>query len=183
MPSLIPIACFVAAWFLIEYLFVNQLAIAFVPLFVGGFVVWWFTTRRGQVDPNRIIVPYLLTVILFILHVYEEYHSAYLGYRDIMHGAPLDTSLQQMTIFAASLAPILWLLGAVMMVARWNVGYFVVSTFLFGMMFIEPYHFIAPFIPAGGFQYVGGLFTAGPLVALGWYTFFRVRSELRAETS
>ena len=100
-----------------------------------------------------------------------------------MHGAPISGTLHQMTIFAASLAPILWLLGAVMMLARWSVGYFVASTFMFGMMFIEPYHFVAPFLQDGTFRYVGGLFTAILPISLGWYTFFRVRGEMRTRSS
>jgi hypothetical protein len=53
------------------------------------------------------------------------------------------------------------------------------TTFLFGMMFIEPTHLIAPFWQTGTFHYVGGMWTAAPLSALGWYTFFRIRREIK----
>jgi hypothetical protein len=49
-------------------------------------------------------------------------------------------------IIAAFSAPIVWLLGAVMMLKRWSVGYFLVGTFLFGMMFAELSHFVSPFM-------------------------------------
>jgi hypothetical protein len=52
---------------------------------------------------------------------------------------------------------------------RWRLGDFVGSTFLFGMMFIEPYHWIAPFVHNGTFHYVGGMWTAPVPIALGWY--------------
>jgi 3-oxoacyl-[acyl-carrier protein] reductase len=58
---------------LVEYLFVGPLAFAYVLLFIGGFVLWWFTTRRVPIDPHNVVVPYLLTVIMFIAHVYEEF--------------------------------------------------------------------------------------------------------------
>ena len=172
------IPLFVATWFLCEYLFVQMLALAYVPLFTGGLILWWFTTRRVPIDPNKIIVPYLLTVIMFIAHVFEEYGTLSLGFPAI---TPLPVSFEQMVTFAASLAPILWLLGAVMMLKRLPVGFFVASTFLFGMMFIEPTHLVAPFWPTGSFHYVGGMWTAPLLVALGWYTFLAFRREIKRE--
>src|SRR5262249_55343259 len=109
--SILQISSFVAAWFLLEYLIVRPLAVAYVPLFAGGFILWWFTTLRAPIDPRKIIVPYLLTVVMFIAHVYEEYRAYSLGFPAI---TPLRASFEQMVTFAASLAPILWLLGSVM---------------------------------------------------------------------
>jgi len=176
---ILQIPLFVAAWFLVEYLLVRTLALAFVPLFAGGFILWWFTTRRTPIDPYKIIVPYLLTVIMFIAHVCEEYRALSLGYPGI---TPLPATFEQMVTFAASLAPILWLLGAVMMLKRLPVGFFVASTFLFGMMFIEPSHLVVPFLPIGSFRYVGGMWTAPLLTVLGWYTFLAIRREIARET-
>jgi hypothetical protein len=175
---LLQIPLFVTGWLAIEYVFVGPLAFAFVPLFTGGFVMWWFTTRRASVDPQRVIVPYLLTVIAFVAHVYEEYKAYLMGYPDIMQAAPFSITFESLVTFAASFAPIMWLLGAVMMLKRWSVGYFVVSTFLFGMMFVEPYHFIAPLMHDGTFHYVGGMWTAVLPTALGWYTFAVVRGAI-----
>ena len=179
--SILQILLFALAWLIVEYVFVRTLAVAWIPLFIGGFALWWFTTRRARIDPHTIIVPYLLTVIAFIAHVYDEYKSLLLGFPQVMEGLPLPfiPTFELMLTFAASLGPIAWLLGAVMMLKRWSVGYFVGSTFLFGMMFIEPTHLIAPFWQRGPFHYVGGLWTAPPLTALGWYTFFAIRREIK----
>jgi hypothetical protein len=122
-----------------------------------------------MIDPQTIIVPYLLTVIMFIAHVYEEYKAHLLGFPDIVQGAP----------FPISFAPIIWLLGAVFMLKRQPLGFFIASTFLFGMMFIEPTYFIAPFSQGDGFHYVGGMFTAALPTACGWYTFLAMRREMR----
>ena len=181
--SIFQIALFIAGWLFLEYLFVGALALAFVPLFTGGFILWWLTTHRTPVDPYKIIVPYLLTTIMFIAHVCEEYKAHLLGYRDITEGAPLPMSLELMVTFAASLAPIVWLLGAVLMLKRLPVGFFIVSTFLFGMMFIEPTHFLAPFWPNGSFHYVGGLWTAILPAGMGWYTFLAIRREIARDQS
>jgi hypothetical protein len=175
------ILLFASAWMLLEYMLVGPLAVAYVPLFIGGFAMWWVTARRTRIDPHKIIVPYLVTVILFIAHVYEEYKAHLLGFADIVQGAPFPISFETMLTFAASWAPILWLLGAVLMLKRQVVGFFIASTFLFGMMFIEPTHFIAPFSQAGGFHYVGGLFTAGLPTAGGWYTFLAIRRDMRRQ--
>ena len=173
------IVLFVTGWLGVEYLFVGPLALAFLPLFAGGLILWWFTTRKTAVDPHKVIVPYLLTVIAFIAHVYEEYKAYLLGFPDIMQLAPFTVTFELLVTFAASFAPIIWLLGAVMMLKGWNVGYFVASTFLFGMMFIEPYHFIAPLLHDGTLHYVGGMWTAVLPTACGWYTFSVIRREIR----
>lgn len=177
--SVVQIVLFAAGWMLFEFALVGPLALAFVILFSGGFLLWWFTSRKAAIDPQRIIVPYLLTVIMFIVHVFEEYKAHLLGYPDIVKGAPFPMSFELMVTFAASLAPIVWILGAVMMLRRWAVGFFVVNTFLFGMMFIEASHFVAPFVPTGRFHYVGGLWTAILPITFGWYTFLAMRREMR----
>jgi hypothetical protein len=177
MTSALSIPAFVIAWFAIVYVVAGPLALAYVPLFTGGFFLWWFTTRRTPVDPGAIIGPYLVTVVAFIIHVFEEYKSVSLGYPGI---APLPATFIDMVTFAASLAPILWLLGAVMMLRGWATGYFVASTFMFGMMFIEPTHFLAPFLQGSGApRYVAGLWTAILPAAMGWFMFLTVRREIK----
>jgi hypothetical protein len=173
--STLQIPVFVGVWFVLVYVVVGRLALAYIPLFVGGFVFWRLTTYRAPIEPERIIVPYLVTVIMFIVHVYDEYTSHQLGFTDI---TPLRASFEEMVAFAASLAPILWLLGAIMMLKHAPLGFFIASTFLFGMMFIEPSHFIAPFWPDARFHYVGGLWTAVLPTGMGWYTFLAIRREI-----
>jgi hypothetical protein len=175
--GLMQIPLLIAAWFLLEYLLVRRLALAWVPLFAGGFVLWWFTTRKTSINARTIIVPYLLTTIMFMAHVCEEYTTYARGLPSI---TPLRATFEEMVIFAATLGPIMWVLGALMMFKRWPVGFFVASTFLFGMMFIEPSHVVVPFW-GGRFHYVGGMWTALPLTAFAWYTFFAIRREIRRE--
>src|SRR4029453_2460300 len=122
--SLLQILLFVGAWLLFEYVLVRQLAIAWIPLFTGGFVLWWFTMRKTPIEPQKIMVPYLLTTIMFIVHVYEEYKPPFLGLPDI---TPPPVSLEELVTFAATLGPIMWLLGALLMLKRLPVGFFLVA--------------------------------------------------------
>jgi hypothetical protein len=39
----------------------------------GRLRLLWLTTRRTQIHARAIVVPYLLTTIMFIAHVCEEY--------------------------------------------------------------------------------------------------------------
>ena len=179
--SILYVFVFAVAWFVHEYVLVGVLAFAVVPLFIGGFSLWWFTTRNTPINPHAIIVPYLVTVIAFIAHVYEEYRAFIEGYPHVLLGIPIELNLELMLTFAGFLGPILWLLGAVMMLKRSSVGYFIASTFLFGMMFIEPTHFLAPFLQTGSFHYVGGMWTAILPIGMGWFTFILLRREMKKE--
>ena len=178
---------FAIPWLLIVYLLAGKPAGFNSLLFVGGFVLWLFTTYRKQIDPSAIIAPYLLTIVAFMVHVLEEFKADADGYPFILqpilhtffHVDDFKLTLVPMATFAAFFAPILWLLGMILMLKRWSLGYFFASTFLFGMMFIEPLHFIAPFLQHVTFHYVGGTWTAILPVSMGWYTFTRVRHELR----
>ena len=152
-------------------------AVLFSIAFVGGFALWMATTYRTPIDPHKIIIPYLLTVILFIAHVYEEY---------LTH---IEQALTQISGFhiseggfltiAAFLAPVIWLIGVLMILKRWHIGYFFVSTFLFGMMIGELSHFAFPFMEDGTFHYVSGMYTAILPVISGWYTFYITPREIR----
>jgi hypothetical protein len=179
--SIVQISVFVLAWLLFLYVLVGPLAFAYVMLFAGGFILWWTNLRHTSIDPQKIIVPYLLTVIMFIVHVFEEYKAHLLGFPDIVAGAPFPISFEMMLTFAASFAPVIWLLGAVFMLKKQPAGFFIASTFLFGMMVIEPTHFLASFWPIGTFHYVGGLWTAVLPTSLGWFTFVAIRGEISRE--
>lgn len=60
---------------LVGSLAVGFAGVLFSAAFIGGFVFWIVTSYRTPIDPHAIIIPYLVTVVLFIVHVYEEYRS------------------------------------------------------------------------------------------------------------
>jgi len=151
----------------------------FSTTFGGGLIVWLATTYRVPVEPKKLILPHLVTVILFIVHVYEEFASHIELFMTRLTG--LQVSQKDFLTIAAFIAPIVWLSGAVMMLRRWHFGYFFASVFYFGMMFGEPTHFIFPFIENGRFHYVAGMYTALLPCLAGWYTFSVVVREVRRQ--
>ena len=55
-------------------------------------------------------------------------------------------------ILAAFFAPAFWLLGAVLMLKRSQLGDYIASVFYFGMIAGEPSHFAFPFLENGTFH-------------------------------
>lgn len=128
------------------------------------------TYNNIPADPHRIAIPYLIAVICFIIHVYEEYRS----HIEKTMGKMLKINVTQQGFLSVAgfLGPVIWLTGLAMALNQWQFGYFLVSTFYFGMMFGEITHFIFPFVENGKFHYSPGMYTALLPIAAGWYGFF-----------
>lgn len=176
--SIILVVGFILTLALCGYFAVGFAGMLFTVAFIGGFILWLFTTYRTPVDPQKIIIPYLVTVIFFIIHVYEEYVTHVEVTLTKMSGFSVNQN--SFLIIAAFSAPIVWLLGAVLTLKRLQFGYFLFSTFLFGMMIAELSHFISPLMESGEY-YSPGMYTAILPVASGWYTFFKMRQEMKKE--
>lgn len=138
-------------------------AVIFTVASVGGFVLWLLTTYRTPIDTGRIIVPYLITIILFIVHVYEEYITDFeVAMTDITGFHMLERNF--LTV-AAFVAPIIWITGAILLIKQTHIGFFFLSFFYVAMMLAELSHFIFPFLEDGTFHYVSGMYTAAiPLI-------------------
>ncbi len=150
-------------------------AVVFAFAAIGGFVLWLFTTYKHPVDPQKIIVPYLFAVILFIVHVYEEYLTDFeVALVDITGFHVLEKNF--LTV-AAFFAPVMWLTGAILILKKTQVGYYFLSFFFFAMAIAELSHFVFPFLKDGTFHYVSGMYTAAlPLIPAG-YGLYVVRQE------
>lgn len=149
-------------------------AVVFTVAFGGGLFLYMATVWRRPIDSLNAIVPYLLTVMLFILHVYEEYVTDFEGVVSQLVGRPVPEA--NFLAFAAFLAPFLWVGGAVMLVKRWAFGLYFLCAFFFAMTIAELAHFIFPFVIDGTFHYVSGMYTAAlPLIPAfyGLYIMFR----------
>ena len=77
----------------------------------------------------------------------------------------------------------MWLVGAVLLLKRAAFGYFLMSTFLFGMMFAELSHFFSPFMEGGPSYYSPGMYTAIAPIMGGWYAFHVILREIKHERS
>ena len=179
--SVIGAVAFIVGLALVGYVAVGFAGVLFSVAFIGGLVLWLLTTFRAPIDPHTIIVPYLVTVILFVVHVYEEFASHVEHHLARLSG--LQVTQTDFLIIAAFSGPIVWLLGAVMLLKRWAFGYFLGSTFLFGMMFAELSHFVSPLMEDGTFHYTPGMYTAILPVISGWFTFRIVLREMKRRPS
>jgi hypothetical protein len=168
---------FIVGLALIGFATVGFAGALFSVAFVGGLALWLLTTYRTPVAPHTIIVPYLVTVILFVVHVSEEFAAHVERYLTQVSG--LAVTQTDFLVIAAFCGPIVWLLGAVMLLKHWPFGYFFASTFLFGMMFAELSHFFSPLMEHGTFHYTPGMYTAILPVMSGWYTFRIILREIR----
>lgn len=174
--SLIYAVAFIGGLASLGYLVVGPPAILLSFAFIGGLALWFMTTYRTPIDPQTIIGPYLLTVIVFIVHVAEEYVAHIEHSLTTISGVAISQA--DFLAVAAFAAPIVWLAGAVMMLRDWAFGYFFASTFLFGMMFGEVSHLAFPFLEDGAFHYSAGMLTAALPIASAWYTFILLRREI-----
>ena len=168
---------FILGLAVIGYMAVGFAGALFSVAFVGGLILWLLTTYRRPIEPQTIIVPYLVTVILIMVHVYEEFAAHIERYLTRLSG--LQVTQTDFLVIAAFSGLVVWLVGAVMLLKRWAFGYFFASTFLFGMMFAELSHFVSPFMENGAFHYSPGVYTAILPVILGWFTFRLILREMK----
>lgn len=130
----------------------------FTFAFGGGLILYVSTLWRTRIDATKIIVPYLLTVILFIIHVYEEYLTHFEVTVTRMSG--VEVSQFTLLTIAAFMAPVMWTAGAIFILKRWRFGDFFLCAFFFAMLLAELSHYIFPFMIDGTFHYESGMYTA-----------------------
>ena len=152
-------------------------AVVFSVASIGGFILWMFTTYRTPIDTQKIIVPYLLTIIFFIIHVYEEYVTDFeVAITDITGFHMLEKNF--LTV-AAFLAPVLWITGAILIIKKTHIGFYFLSLMYVAMMFAELSHFIFPFMEDGTFHYVSGMYTAAIPLFPAAYGFYITMGEIK----
>jgi hypothetical protein len=154
-------------------------AALFALALFGGVALWAATTLRTPVDPAKVIVPYLITVAIFVVHVLEEY----LTHVDRLLAAISGHAVSEpaFLVVAAFFAPTLWLAGAVLLLERSQLGDYIASTFYFGMIVGESSHFAFPFLESGRLHYASGMITAVPLIASAALALRRTIVEVRRQ--
>lgn len=162
--SMIVVLIFIAGFIGMALVLLGQIpAVIFSVASVGGFLLWLATTYRTPIDTEKVIVPYLLTIIFFVIHVYEEYLTDFeVAMTDITGFHMLERNF--LTV-AAFVAPILWITGAILLIKKTHLGYYFLSFFFVAMVLAELSHYIFPFLEDGTFHYVSGMYTAAiPLI-------------------
>lgn len=155
---------FVVFLAIISYLFLGKIG----PVVIGGagaagFFLYLKTGYRNRFDTSKVIIPYLLTVIFFIIHVYEEYIFGFETVASALSGE--EVSQVNFLTFAGFFAPVMWIAGAILIIKRWTLGYYFLAFFFVAMTVAELAHFIFPFILYGEWRYTAGVATAAiPLI-------------------
>jgi hypothetical protein len=145
----------------------------------GGLVLWLATTYRTPVDPLKIIVPYLLAVILFHIHVYEVYVT---DFEELIYNiSGFHVTERDFLTVSAFAVPLLWLTGAILLLKRTNVGYYLLSFFFVMLTIAALPHFVSPFVEDGTVHYTPRMYTAAlPLIPAG-YGLYVVLNEIRRQ--
>jgi hypothetical protein len=156
-------------------------AVVFTIPLVGGLVLWLATTYKTQVDPLILITPYLLTIIFFFIHVYEEYITDFEVAMTAISGVHvLERDFLTIIVF---LGPVVWLSGAILLLKRIDAGYYLMSSMYVGMILGELAHFVFPFLQDGTFHYVSGMYTALlPLLPASYGLYVTVRESRDGNT-
>jgi deazaflavin-dependent oxidoreductase (nitroreductase family) len=150
----------------VGYPFLGAIAMAICALFAVSFLPWRLTSYGRPADPLSLVVPYLVAVIFFKVHVGEEYLS------EIWEGfSRIGQPMTERTFFlvAAVIAPIFWLTGLILLYLRTEIGNWMAWVFIIAMAIVESSHFLYPFMDTGHFGYFPGLYTCLPVVAAGWF--------------
>jgi hypothetical protein len=159
------------------YLLGTVPAIVFAVFVLGSAVAWRWTTYGKPADPSRIVVPYLAAVILFIVHVLEEYLTEFWEAMSLMTGEPM--SQRNFLLVAAFAGPVLWLVGLVLFYLRTEIGNYLAWAFFVAMTISELAHFVFPFAAYGRFQYFPGMYTAALPLIPAWIGVYRLIQESR----
>lgn len=130
----------------------------FVVAFGGGLLFYIATAWRTEFDTMKVIVPYLLTVVFFMVHTYEEYVTDFAGLVSRLSGQ--DLSERNVITFVGWVAPIMWIGGGILLIKRWSFGYYFLCAFFLAMVIAELSHYVFPFMIDGTFHYEPGMYTA-----------------------
>lgn len=173
--TIIVVLLFNIAFVSMAYILMGKIpAMVFSVASVGGLVLWLFTTYKTPIDPFKVIIPYLATVIFFIVHVYEEYLTDFEVAMTDIFGFHIPE--ENFLTVAAFLAPAMWVAGAILLLKRTQIGYYFLSFFIVAMTMAELAHYVFPFMEDGTFHYVSGMYTAAlPLIPAAYVLFITLR--------
>ena len=122
------VVVFIVVFISIAYFNLGKVpAVVFSVATIGGFILWIFTTYRTPIDTQNVIIPYLFAVVLFIVHVYEEYIMDFeVAMTDIFG---FHVAEQSFLTIAAFTAPAMWVIGAILIIKKTHIGFYFLSLF------------------------------------------------------
>jgi hypothetical protein len=176
------VAVFIPTYATLLYLQAGLMVVGIVAgSMVAGFVIWLRTTLRRPPAARAILPAYLLALVLFLLHVLEEYAFDFAG--RVAAAAHVRWTEAQFVEVIVLLGPAIWIAGALAIYKRHPLGNFVAWFFFVGMMLGEPTHMLVfPFMEGGRYHYFPGMWSAlAPMVPAA-YGIWRMLADDRRAT-
>ena len=121
---------------------------------------------------------YLVALVLFLVHVLEEYQFDFAG--RIAAAAHVHWTETQFVEVIVLLGPAIWIAGAIGLYKKHPLGNFVAWFFFIGMMLGEPTHMLVfPFMEGGRYHYFPGMWSALLPMAPAAYGIWRTLTDDR----
>ncbi len=147
-------------------------ALIFTFGFLGGFLIWIFTTR--QVPFQQFKVAYWLTLVLFVLHRVEEKVMGFFAKLAAITGVttPEITSVPVILLVLASVGA--WLSIPILVKRNYAFGYYLAWTFFASMGITELAHFVFPLFLKVPYRYFPGMASVVVLAPAAWWGMYRL---------
>ena len=174
------VAVFILAYGTLLYLQAGLMVVAIVAgSMVAGFVVWLRTTLHRPPNASAILPAYLIALVLFLLHVLEEYAFDFAG--RIAAVAHVRWTEAQFVEVIVLFGPAFWIAGAIGIHKHHPLGNFIAWFFFVAMMLGEPAHLLVfPFLEGGRYHYFPGMWSALLPMAPAAYGIWRMLTDDRA---
>lgn len=135
--------------------------------YIGGLILW--LTVPAVPSYKRIRVPFLVTMVFFVLHKLEERHLGFFPALAKLPGVAMPDASSPLAYFLYGLASA-WLLVPFLFGKGARVGEYLAWSFFAAMGVTEVAHFVFPFFDdQAGYNYFPGMASALGLVPLAWW--------------
>lgn len=140
-------------------------AVIFSVGFIGGWLLW--LKVPNPINPKNITTVFVLTLIAFLIHKYEERTQGFFPALSQITGVPVPTK-DSVWAIAMNLLASPWLIIPIML--KWNnrIGSYFTWTFFVSMGITELAHFVFPFLTNKDYSYFPGMYSVIILAPLAW---------------
>lgn len=145
--------------------------------YVGGFIFWLLVPDRATFASVKI--PYLITLLLFIVHRIEEYVSDFQVTLSGITGVPVPDVASLPIILLLIGSVLAWILGPLLMRRGYAFGYYLMWTFFVSMGISELAHFIFPLFRESAYGYFPGMASVFLLAPAAWFGMWRLYAGLK----
>ena len=172
-----PFAIIEATLFTVTAIFLGYAALGLLPAFIftfgyaGGFLIWVFA--KNETPFRKIVLPYFVTLALFIVHKIEEREMGFFPALSKLTGVPVPdpTSIQAVLLYAIACV---WLLIPLLIWKRSMFGYYLAWTFFASMGVTELAHFVLPLLRHEPYGYFPGMWSVIGLAPAAWWGMYKL---------